>query len=159
MRMYTTQRHIGAIACLAIAAAASSASAMAEDGTVITLTQTPCQFVESENGVDHTYTSTQKSDCEKINGQSGAERLASAKVLELKPGKHIFRVTNKNVPYELGFWLRGDGTINKLRLPSVSGGGLEQGTTKDYVVDLKSGEYIYSCPLNPTPNYKIVVSG
>ena len=133
-------------------------AAAAEPVTVIDLTQTPCQFVESENGVVHGFRSTKKADCKAINAKTGADRLAQAKSLELKPGKYIFRVTNKNVPYELGFWLRGKG-LGRLTLPSVSGGGLTPGTTKDYAVELKAGEYIYSCPLNPTPDYRIVVSG
>ena len=44
-------------------------------------------------------------------------------------------------------------------MTSVSGGGLKTGVTKDYEVQLEPGEYIYSCPLNPTPNYRIVVKG
>jgi hypothetical protein len=42
-------------------------------------------------------------------------------------------------------------------LPSVSGGGLKMGKTQDYAIDLKPGEYLYSCPLNPTPNYPLIV--
>ena len=61
------------------------------------------------------------------------------------------------MPYELGFWLRGATLLSRATLPSVSGGGLTTGKTQDYVVDLKPGEYVYSCPLNPTPDYRIVV--
>jgi hypothetical protein len=130
---------------------------IAAGATVIELTQTPCQFLESEGGVDHGYKSARKADCDSINGESGAERLAVAAPLTLKPGKYIFRVTNSNVPYALGFWLRGDGIVNRATLPSVSGGGLKKGTTKDYEIELKVGEYVYSCPLNPTPDYKLTV--
>ena len=84
-------------------------------------------------------------------------RLAKARVLKLTPGRYVFRVTNRNVPYPLGFWLRGDGLINRATLPSVSGGGLTLGTARDYVIELKQGEYVYSCPLNPTPDYKLIV--
>ena len=45
-------------------------------------------------------------DCKASNAETGVERLAQAKVLELEPG-----------------------------------------------------EYVYSCPLNPTPNYRLVVKG
>jgi hypothetical protein len=79
-------------------------------------------------------------------------------VFKLKLGKYIFRVTNKNVPYELGFWLRGATLAQRALLSSVSGGGLLQGKVQDYAIELKSGEYVYSCPLNPTPDYKLVVS-
>ena len=134
-------------------------AAVSAEPTVIEFTQVGCQFIESENGVDHGFKTTQAADCEAINERTGEERLAKAKVLHLKPGKYVFKVTNKNVPYPLGFWVRGDGVVNRARLPSVSGGGLTLGATKDYHIDLKPGEYVYSCPLNPTPNYKIVVSG
>jgi len=122
---------------------------------VIELTQVPCQFLESENGTDHRFRSDKAADCDAINARTAAARLADAHVLRLKPGDYVFRFTNRNVPYELGFWLRGDGVLARARLPSVSGGGL---TTKDYAITLKPGEYVYSCPLNPTPDYKLVVA-
>lgn len=128
------------------------------DPQVIELTQVPCQFLESEKGIDHGFTSRSISDCQAINEQTGEQRLAASRTLTLKPGQYLFRVSNKNVPYELGFWLRGDGLINRARLPSVSGGGLTTGITQDYPITLKPGEYVYSCPLNPTPDYKLIVS-
>lgn len=138
--------------------AAMTGAGHAADARVIAFTQTACQFVESE-GKDHGYSSTGKADCEAINSRSGADRLARSKVLKLKPGNYVFRVTNKNVLYSLGFYLRGDGVVNRATLPSVSGGGLAKGVTKDYAITLKPGEYIYSCPLNPTPDYRIIVDG
>jgi len=124
---------------------------------VIELTQVPCQFLESEGGVNHGYQSRSIKDCEAINARTGKERVAKAKPLELKPGKYVFRVANRNVPYELGFWLRGASTVSRVSLPSVSGGGLMPGKTKDYEIELKPGEYLYSCPLNTTPDYRLVV--
>ena len=152
------------IATLALAAAFAAGPASAQQATVIELTQIPCQFVESENGVDHGYTTTRKADCEAINAATGADRVAAAKVLELPPGKYVFRVTNKNIPYPLGFWLREAdydwrNPLHQLTKTSVSGGGLGTGQTKDYEVDLEPGEYLYSCPLNTTPDYRLVVKG
>lgn len=144
------------VAALSSALAIFATSASAEP-TIIELNQTPCQFIESENGVDHGYQSNNISDCEKINAQTGADRLAKSKVFELEPGEYIFRVTNVNVSYPLGFWLRGEGLLNRATLPSVSGGGLLTGVTKDYHISLEPGDYVYSCPLNPTPDYKIKV--
>ena len=129
----------------------------AAEVAVVELTQVPCQFVESENGVDRGYRSTQKADCEVINKESGQQRVAGSEPLRLRPGKYVFRVTNKNVPYSLGFWLRGDGLVNRARLPNVSGGGLATGITRDYEIELEPGEYLYSCPLNTTPDYKLIV--
>ena len=77
----------------------------------------------------------------------------------LEPGEYIFRVTNKNVPQGPGFWLRGDGLINRAKLPSVSGGGLTIGKSREHAADLKPGKYVYSCPLNPIPDYRLIVNG
>ena len=134
-----------------------SASALAADTepTVVVLTQTACQFVEAEPR-DHGFRTTSAADCKAVNSKTGTQRLARAKTLELAPGDYIFRVTNKNVPYELGFYLRGTG-LGRLTLPKVSGGGLVTGKTQDYRITLREGEYVYSCPLNPTPNYRLVV--
>jgi len=65
-------------------------------------------------------------------------------------------VQNRDVPYELGFWLRGAG-LSRLTLPSISGGGLHTGISKDYKMTLQAGEYRYSCPLNPTPDFTLIV--
>jgi hypothetical protein len=127
----------------------------AGEAAVISLTQTGCQFVEPE-GQDHHFKTTSGEDCKAINKQNGEERLAASKTLELRPGTYIFRVTNKNVPYELGFYLRGSG-LGRLTQPRVSGGGLLPGVTQDYEITLTEGAYVYSCPLNPTPDYRLVV--
>ncbi len=136
----------------------TTSSVVSATPTVIELTQVPCQFLESENGVDHGYTSTHANDCVKINKSSAAKRLGQIEPISLKAGDYIFRVTNKNVPYDLGFWLRGKGLVARATLPSVSGGGLSTGATRDYRITLKSGEYLYSCPLNPTPDYPLLVT-
>ena len=127
----------------------------ADGVTVVNLTQSPCLFLESEKDAA-SYTSTRKADCVGINARTLPDRTLST--LRLAPGKTIFRVTNLNVPYTVGFYLRGKG-LSRVTLPSASGGGLDEGVTKEYEIDLVSGEYLYSCPLNPTPDYKIVVTG
>lgn len=149
-----------AFAFISLAAFAGMAFATAvraqDQPTIIRLTQLPCQFVESE-GADRGYKTTKKVDCEAINAKTGRDRVASSKVIELKPGKYVFRLKNESVPYELGFWLRGEGLKGRAMLPSVSGGGLTRGKTQDYEIELKPGNYLYSCPLNTTPDYKLVV--
>ncbi len=152
----------GAAAATAIALGGPWQGAVAQDNTVIELTQTACQFIEAENGVDHDFQSTRKADCDRINAETGAERLAEAEVLRLAPGTYTFRITNLDVPYALGFWLREEGynwrnPIHKLTKTSVSGGGLHMGQVQDYVVELEPGEYLYSCPLNATPDYRLIV--
>lgn len=121
--------------------------------TVVKLTQRPCLFVEAEEN-PQSYHSRRKEDCVAINAQTQGQRKLNT--LKLKPGKYIFRVKNENVPYELGFWLRGQG-LGRVTLPSVSGGGLVPGKAQDYEITLTEGSYYYSCPLNPTPDYPLVV--
>ena len=168
--MLTTKDRTQAVTIAAFAALlaanilVSSVQAAPNDSTVVVLTQTGCQFVESEKGVDHKFMAKKAEDCKVINARTGGDRLAKAGPLTLKPGKYVFRVTNKNVPYALGFWLRSKdyswtNPLHKLTKTSVSGGGLTLGKTRDYEVTLKAGEqYLYSCPLNPTPDYPIVVT-
>ncbi|MEM7757320.1 MAG: hypothetical protein AAF298_04205 [Cyanobacteria bacterium P01_A01_bin.40] len=130
--------------------------AEASTPTVIDLTQVGCQFLEVETQ-DLQYQPQSAEDCKKINSETLASRKSGFKPLNLEPGKYIFRVTNVNVPYELGFYLRGEG-IKQVSLPKVSGGGLTEGVTKDYEVELTAGNYVFSCPLNPTPDYSLVVN-
>ncbi len=151
-----------AAALPAIAFMASAAPSPAAAAEVVSLTQVGCQFLEPE-GTDRGFKTSRKEDCDAVNAQSGAQRVGSAQIMHLKPGPYIFRVTNQNVPYELGFWLRsadydGSNPLHKLTKTSVAGGGLIPGKTLDYEVTLKPGEYVYSCPLNPTPDYKVVVA-
>jgi hypothetical protein len=150
---------IATLAAVALAASGLSGTAAAEgEVKVIELTQVGCQFLESEHGVDHGFQTARQADCNAINARTGTERLSKSKTIRLAPGKYILRVTRKNVPYDLGFWLRGDGLVERVALPSVSGGGLSKGKSRDYVIQLKPGKYVYSCPLNPTPDYRLEVS-
>lgn len=151
------RRLLAPLIAAALLLGASPGSTYAAEPTVITLTQVACQFLESEQGLNHHFKSNSIKDCEAINAQSASKRLAVATTLKLKPGKHIFRVSNRDVPYELGFWLRPAKFVNRANLPSVSGGGLTTGKTQDYAIDLKAGEYLYSCPLNTTPDYRLLV--
>ena len=143
---------IALFAAIAFSFTAPSAIADSEP-QVIVLTQTPCQFIETEKEMlkdpPRSY-----NGCKKFNKKTEGRRPLIP--LTLKPGKYIFRVTNKNVPYDLGFWLRGKG-FRRAILPSVSGGDIALGETKDYKITLKKGEYVYSCPLNPTPDYPLTV--
>jgi hypothetical protein len=133
----------------------SSPTEAPQSAQVITLTQTGCQFLETET-VDHQYQPKSSEDCKAINAKSLSDRQTAFKSLTLPAGDYIFRVTNKNVPYELGFYLRGQGAQGAL-LPKVSGGGLNPDVTQDYRITLRPGSYVFSCPLNPTPDYPLIV--
>ncbi len=124
---------------------------------VIDLTQTGCQFLEPEQGYDHRFKTKQATDCVLINADTSADRLAEVKPLVLKPGRYIFRVINRDVPYQLGFYLRASSRLLRALRPKVVGGGIDVGESQDYEVELVAGQYLYSCPLNPTPDYPLLV--
>lgn len=158
----TSGRVLSVIAAAAIALGGMSQTATAQGATVVQLTQVACQFIESEGGVDLGYETTRKADCDRINAETAEERVANAEILRLPAGTYTFRVTNLDVPYELGFWLREEGydwrnPVHQLTKTSISGGGLTTGKVQDYTVELEPGEYLYSCPLNTTPDYRLIV--
>lgn len=126
-----------------------------QERQVISITQAPCQFLELE-GKDFNFQTKEESNCSKINAATVSERRKSFQTLKLKTGEYTFRVTNRGIPYEVGFWIRGNG-FDRFLLPGVSGGGLHLGVTKDYSINLKPGIYKLSCPLNSTPDYDLVV--
>ena len=134
-----------------------AAPVWAASATTIVLTQTGCQFLEPEQGYDHRFKTKQATDCVEINAESGADRLAEVKPLVLKPGRYVFRIKNRDVPYQLGFYLRASSRLVRAFRPKVVGGGIEQGETKEFEVELVAGKYLYSCPLNPTPDYPLTV--
>lgn len=147
---------IALISTLSVSCSNNSAPSQSSKAKVITLTQTGCQFLETESQ-DYQFTPTKAEDCNQINQETLTERKSAFKPLSLSAGEYIFEVTNQDVPYGLGFYLRGQ-DINRVTLPSVSGGGLQKGITKEYRVTLRPGKYWISCPLNPTPDYPLIVN-
>jgi plastocyanin len=76
--------------------------------------------------------------------------------LNLRPGDYVFEVTNTEVDKDLGFYLQdasGDALPNS-GLQALVGNGE---TSRTGVVTLTEGSFQYSCPLNPTPHYRINV--
>jgi len=138
----------------AIIAAIMAASISSPAAEVVHLIQTRCQFVDIEP--ERHFRGASAEQCHAINARSAGERLKEARILRLRAGDYLFRVANRDVPYELGFWLRGAG-LSRWHLPSVSGGGIGPGQTQGYAIRLTPGEYRYSCPLNPTPDYVLIV--
>jgi hypothetical protein len=85
------------------------------------------------------------------------------KEIKLKSGSYQFEVTNKGVDHEVAFFLQKESdrsnaefstSLNNSGLPKLLKNGE---TAKTGVVELTAGKYVYSCPLNPTPHYSIVV--
>lgn len=83
--------------------------------------------------------------------------------LHLTAGKYQFRVVNKNVDKDLGFVIQKEEDKNsdlmKTAIPtSFTTAYVKKGDVQyTGIVELKKGSYVYSCPLNPTPHYKLTV--
>jgi len=81
--------------------------------------------------------------------------------LTLEAGKaYVFEVSNAGVDHEVGFVVAPEGMTeqknhikNAYLTKTIEDG--ETATSKEVV--LEKGEYVYFCPLNPTPQYKLVV--
>ncbi|MDN5214017.1 cupredoxin domain-containing protein [Fulvivirgaceae bacterium BMA12] len=85
----------------------------------------------------------------------------TTKTLKVKPGTYVFEVSNSNVDHEVGFVLapkkaniEAKDHIQKAYLSKTINTGE---TASSQEVTLEKGEYVYFCPLNPTPQYTLIV--
>ena len=120
-----------------------------EGGYRLELRQMPCRFAEAEPFVD--FERASRDECEALHQQTFYRRQQH--VIVVPAGDYVISVTNVGVEYELGFWLRPAQNGETL----AQGGGIANGQTRTYEVTLAPGEYWYSCPLNNTLDYTLVV--
>ena len=85
----------------------------------------------------------------------------TTETLELKAGTYVFEISNKDVDHAVGFVLApkkenigAEDHIQEAYLSKTIAAG-ETGLSQQ--VTLEKGEYVYFCPLNPTPQYIVVV--
>ena len=96
-------------------------------------------------------------DLTQTPGAFTTERLA------LAPGQYRFRVANQGVDHEVGFVIQRAADKDASPMETAVENSFTQSTiangatSETGVVTLTPGEYVYSCPLNPTPHYTIVV--
>lgn len=85
----------------------------------------------------------------------------NTKELTLKAGEaYTFEVTNKGVDHEVGFVIAPAGKTDQEHhiADAYLSKTIKDGeTARSKTVTLPKGEYVYFCPLNPTPEYKITV--
>ncbi len=79
------------------------------------------------------------------------------KGLKLKPGNYVFKIVNRGIGHEVGFYLQEKDRNGRAVKGSDAGHVRDGETKKTKVVRLNRGTYVYSCPLNPTPHYTITV--
>lgn len=78
--------------------------------------------------------------------------------LKLKPGSYIFEVSNNGIDHEVGFVLAPKSNPDAHIKSSYVTKAIAIGATqKSNTTVLTKGEYLYFCPLNPTPQYRLVV--
>ena len=81
--------------------------------------------------------------------------------LKLKAGKaYVFEVVNNGIDHAVGFVVAPKGKTEQENHISAAylTNTIEDGqTATSNVVTLEKGEYVYFCPLNPTPQYAITV--
>jgi len=68
------------------------------------------------------------------------------KEVTLKAGSYVFEISNNNVGHDVGFVL----------VPKGKEASKPENHIKTAYVT-KAGEYVYFCPLNPTPQYTLTV--
>jgi len=82
--------------------------------------------------------------------------------LTLSEGDYIFNIKNNNVGHAVGFVLVKKGKDatnpdNHIKSAYVTKAVENNSSVKTNVTTLSKGEYIYFCPLNPTPQYSLTV--
>ena len=80
------------------------------------------------------------------------------KQITLSEGTYIFEIANNNVGHNVGFVLAPKSNIKahiKNAYVQEEVGNNTKQTSKKVI--LKKGEYVYFCPLNPTPQYTLIV--
>ncbi len=82
------------------------------------------------------------------------------KAITLSEGTYVFEIANVGIDHEVGFVLAPKGKTeaeNHIKEAYVT--AVVPTDTKGHSnkVTLKKGEYVYFCPLNPTPQYTLIV--
>ncbi|NER12388.1 hypothetical protein GWK08_02960 [Leptobacterium flavescens] len=82
------------------------------------------------------------------------------KQITLSEGTYVFEISNTGVGHNVGFVLAPKGKTdqaNHIKNAYVTKPVATGKTESTKKVTLKKGEYVYFCPLNPTPQYTLIV--
>ncbi len=82
------------------------------------------------------------------------------KQITLSEGSYIFEISNNEVGHNVGFVLAPKGktdAANHIKNAYVTSQVKNNTKETSKTVTLKKGEYVYFCPLNPTPQYTLIV--
>ena len=84
----------------------------------------------------------------------------TVKELHLSAGAYVFEIVNNGVNHEVGFVLAPEGKTdadNHIKAAYVKETVKEGKSSMTSTVNLEKGTYVYFCPMNPTPQYKLIV--
>tara|TARA_R110001592_G_C12921133_1_gene728503 strand:+ start:206 stop:562 length:357 start_codon:yes stop_codon:yes gene_type:complete len=80
------------------------------------------------------------------------------KQITLAEGTYIFEIANNNVGHNVGFVLAPKSDVKAhIKNAYVTEQVMNNTKQNSKSVTLKKGEYVYFCPLNPTPQYTLIV--
>lgn len=81
------------------------------------------------------------------------------KEITLKAGTYIFEISNNNVGHQVGFVLAPKSNPDAhIKTAYVTKAVENNATESSNATTLEKGEYVYFCPLNPTPQYILIVN-
>lgn len=82
------------------------------------------------------------------------------KAITLSEGTYVFEIANSGIDHEVGFVLAPKGktdAANHIKNAYVTKTVATDSKEKSNNVTLTKGEYVYFCPMNPTPQYSLIV--
>ena len=86
------------------------------------------------------------------------EGIFTQQSITLKEGSYIFEISNNNVGHNVGFVLAPKSNPDAhIKTAYVTKQVENNAKGKTNLTKLAKGEYIYFCPLNPTPKYTLIV--
>ena len=109
-------------------------------------------FTKTSNAQEKTTTEPTVISLEQTKGEF------TQKEVSLKEGSYIFEISNNNVGHQVGFVLapksNPDQHIKSAYVTKVVDNNSKETSN---VTILTKGEYVYFCPMNPTPQYTLIV--
>jgi plastocyanin len=113
-------------------------------------------FTLTGNAQDKMKTETKVVSLEQTKGEF------TQKAITLTEGNYIFEISNNNVGHQVGFVLVSKGKDvskpeNHISTAYVTKAVENNTKEASKITTLVKGEYVYFCPLNPTPQYSLIV--
>ncbi len=82
------------------------------------------------------------------------------KELHLSEGTYVFEIANNGIDHNIGFVIAPEGKTDAehhIKAAYVKEAVSQGKSSMTNQVKLTKGTYVYFCPLNPTPQYKLIV--